>query len=101
MSERAVLQSSLFSFSVPLLAGATGWLGTQVAGLLFFVKALAAGALGPDIGEFVARPYVFPPLCMLLAAFVQAGVKVFVSYTDNQLRRDRDALRAEIAALRK
>lgn len=94
MSERAE-SSQMLSFAFPFLAGLAAWVGTLLSPLLLVVKGAASFVAGPEAAEFLSRPYVFPPLCMLLAAIIQGAVKVFLAFKDNQLRRDNAELLAQ------
>ncbi len=63
------------------------WLAAQVAGFLAFVRDALALFAPADVAEFLARPYVFSGLCLVIVALITNGTKLLMWRANNRLRQ--------------
>jgi hypothetical protein len=63
------------------------WLAAQVAGLLALVRMLFSLVAPADVAEFLARPYVFSGLCLVLVALIANGTKLLMWWVNNRMKR--------------
>jgi hypothetical protein len=71
------------------------WAAALATDLLVHVRAALAFVAPADVAEFVSRPYVFSGLCLIAAAVIANGTKVFIWWKDNKLKRQLDDLLKE------
>jgi hypothetical protein len=65
---------------------AAAWLAAQAAGVLAFVRFMFGLIAPADVAEFLARPYVFSGLCLVLVAVIANGTKLLMWWVNNSLK---------------
>ena len=74
------------TFAAYLGTYAAAWMAAQVAGVLALVRTLFALVAPADVAEFLARPYVFSGLCLVLVAVIANGTKLLIWWVNNRMK---------------